>query len=314
MNGIAVSTRSACSRGASGPSHVPKAIGLTCDEAYSCLRFSFGASPLVGGNRLYDLPCANFGNPRALPCSLGKVIVSPYRIAIDRTTDTIDRRARYFRNLIVAVVMVGLGSLGWTVVSRNFSPLAGLLLLLPLCGLFFFLDAELLDNWRSHLLEAWVKKDIDFQAFCDAVNAVPKLPKETLGSMLATLPSAPDLVAEQRVSSSTREGVAAAVAGSHASQSDAVALKAAAAAIVSGAVIVALASRSWEPLSGGLATLLLPILGKWLKRRRIEAVKKRTSTARAKPDFSNEKYEEQVSFLRDGASFPPTRQPWNQIQ
>jgi cysteine desulfurase len=42
MHDIGVSTRAACSSGASGPSHVLKAIGLTDDEAYSCIRFSLG--------------------------------------------------------------------------------------------------------------------------------------------------------------------------------------------------------------------------------------------------------------------------------
>ena len=42
MHDIACSTKSACSSGDPGPSHVLKAIGLTDEEAYSCIRFSLG--------------------------------------------------------------------------------------------------------------------------------------------------------------------------------------------------------------------------------------------------------------------------------
>ena len=37
-----MTTRSACSSGAQGPSHVLKAMGLTDEQAYSCIRFSLG--------------------------------------------------------------------------------------------------------------------------------------------------------------------------------------------------------------------------------------------------------------------------------
>jgi hypothetical protein len=226
--------------------------------------------------------------------------VSPYRAAIDRTTDTIDLRAKYFRNLIITVVATALLPITWAVIIRRLAPLSGPLFLLPICGLFFVLDAKLLDDWRFHLLEAWVKKDIDFLAFCEAVNAVPKLPKETLASMLATLPNVDDLAEEQRISSSTREAVAAVVTGIHACQSNIVALKAVAAATVSGSVIVAVALRMWEPLLGGLAVFFLPVLGTWLKRKSTDVVKERTLAARAKPDFSDEKYRQLVKGLHWG--------------
>ena len=44
MNEVAVSTRSACSRGFPGPSHVLKAMGLSDEDAYASIRFSLGRS------------------------------------------------------------------------------------------------------------------------------------------------------------------------------------------------------------------------------------------------------------------------------
>jgi hypothetical protein len=110
--------------------------------------------------------------------------VSTYRLAILQTITTIDIRARYFRNLVVTVVMLTVGSIGWAAVTWTFSPLAGLLLLLPLCGLFFFLDAKLLNDWRSQLFDAWLRKDIEFRDFCEAASAIPMLPKTLYNACL----------------------------------------------------------------------------------------------------------------------------------
>src|SRR5215470_11285497 len=145
--------------------------------------------------------------------------MSAYRLAIVQTITTIDTRARYFRDFVVADLVLTFGSMGWAAVTWTFSPLACLLLLFPAWGLFFLLDAKLVNDWRSRLLDAWVKKEIELRGFCDAVSAIPTLPKETLQSMLATLPSVGDLPTEQQTPSSIREATAALTTRMHAGQS-----------------------------------------------------------------------------------------------
>lgn len=203
--------------------------------------------------------------------------MSAYRIAILQTITTINSRARYFRNLVVAVVVLTVGSLGGAAVTWTFSPLAGLLLLLPVGGLFFCLDANLLNDWRSRLLDAWVKKHIEFRAFCDAVSAIPTLPKETLQSMLATLPSAGDLSTEQRISSGTREVTAARATAIYVCQSDAMALKATGFAIATGSLFIAVILWMWQPILGITVLALVPLMRKWLRRRRLRALRERTA-------------------------------------
>jgi hypothetical protein len=226
--------------------------------------------------------------------------VSSYRLAIDRTTKTIERRARCYRNLIVTVVLLTLGLIAWSVIVWTWSPLSGLLFLFPICGFFFFFDQKLLADWRSQLVDEWIKKEIDFSNFCEAVSAIPMLPKDTLCGMLATLPRVRDVIAEQGMAPSTREAAAAAVLGTYACESDLLALKTVGATIASGSIVIAAGSHMWEPLLGGFGLVLIPILEKCLKRRRIAILKERTFTARAKVDFNIEKYDQLVSGLRWG--------------
>lgn len=206
--------------------------------------------------------------------------MSAYRLAIVQTITTIDTRARYFRNLVVTVVVLTVGSIGWAAVTWTFSPLAGLLLLLPACGLFFFLDAKLLNDWRSQLFDAWLRKDIEFRDFCEAVSAIPRLPKDTLQRMLTTLPLTGDLPVEQRILSSTREATAALATAMHTRRSDVMALKATGFAIATGSLITAAIFWMWQPILGIAILALFPLLRKWLRRKRLRALGERTAATR----------------------------------
>lgn len=55
MHDIAVSTQGACSSAKTGQSPVLKAIGLTDDEAYSCIQFSLGRKPYGAPVSILDL-------------------------------------------------------------------------------------------------------------------------------------------------------------------------------------------------------------------------------------------------------------------
>src|SRR5262249_947353 len=155
-----------------------------------------------------------------------------------------------FRNLVVTVAALSIISIIYAAVARSFRPLAGFLLLFPACGNSFVLDGIIFCNWQFRILEAWVKKDLDFAAFSQAVKAIPEMPEETLGAMLATLPSAGHLASEQKISSSTRQVIAAAATTIYISYRDSVVLKTAGAAIASGSVLTAIAFHTWMALIG----------------------------------------------------------------
>ena len=223
--------------------------------------------------------------------------MSAYRIAIDLTTQTIDKRAKYYRNLIVAVVFTSLASIGGALVSWSLLSLLGVFLLFPICGLFFFIDAKLLNQWRSQLFQHWVKKEIDFCSFCDTVNTISILPKNTLQGMLVTLPITGDIIAEQAISSSTREAMAASIAVNHANRSDAIALKVTGFAMVVCSLILALSLRIWQPLLGITVISIFPLLQEWTRRRRLRKSLKKVLLAQQKPDFNQEKYAQFVAEL-----------------
>jgi hypothetical protein len=214
--------------------------------------------------------------------------MSVYRVAINQTTQTINGRATYFRNLIVAVVVVGLGSSLWALVAWVLSPLAGFFLLLPICGVFFFLDSRLLNQWRSQFLQGWARGELDCYSFRAAVGAVPTLPKDTLQSMLATLPLAGDLVSEQRITRGTREAVVALVTTIHACQSDMTALRAAGFTIAGVSLMAAVLLWMWQPLCGMVAVTALPLLHKWMRQRRLKSLMARALVACRRADFNYE--------------------------
>lgn len=221
--------------------------------------------------------------------------MTAYKVAIDQTMRTIDRRAKYYRNLIVAVVLISLISVSLTMCVWALLPLAGFFFLLPVCGLYFVLDSRFLNHWRSQLLKSWAKREIDFRAFSDAVSAIPKLPKGTVQGMLATLPSLGDLITEQGISPSTREAITALLTTIYTCRSDAIMFKAAIYTILGGSLTASIALWMWKPLLGILILILILFLQKWVKTCRLKDMREKTISAQKLPDFNLEKY---LSFAK----------------
>jgi hypothetical protein len=226
--------------------------------------------------------------------------VSAYRTAIDQTTRTIERRARYFRNQVVIVVTMGTLVMIAALIMRSPSALWAFLLLVPTGGLFLFIDSTTLNDWRADLLAAWVTRDIDFAAYRDAIRAHPSLPKGTIEAMLASLPSAGSLVAEQQVLTPTRQAVAATSLAWHGRAADALLLRAGASGLLVAVLLAALWKRGWLPLIGLAALALLPVIRTLTSRWRHARCAITVAACRNEPGFSEADY----VLIASGAGHP----------
>lgn len=216
--------------------------------------------------------------------------VSPYRTAIDRTARVIERRATFYRNLVVTVVLIGVASLAVALVARSLAALAGVLFVVPACGLFFHQDARLLNGWRSDVLARWAGGNLDLAALRDALHAHPGLPRDTLDGMLGTLPSAANLPEEQRIPAPSRQAAAAAYRAMHQERSDLLLIDAVLSGIAAAALVAALWMRTWTPLLGLVVLVLRPPLGAWMRRRRLAAREADLAACRRQPGFSEPDY------------------------
>ena len=224
--------------------------------------------------------------------------MSTYHTAIDQTTTTLDQRAKHFRNLIVAVTFVGLGSILWAGLTWSWLPLSGTFLLMPFCGLYLFYDERLLNKWRQALLSAWDRGEIDLSAFHDAMISISTLPTNSIQSMLATLPHAGDIVTEQGISSSTRKAASAVITTIDCCRSDLLAYKTAGFTVIGTSIIVAIAYSKSQPLFGVFAVGLIFFMQKYSKKRRLNHAIGKIQTAQQEADFNLQKFTNVIDSIQ----------------
>lgn len=223
--------------------------------------------------------------------------MSAYRTAIDDTTRIIDLRARYFRNQIVIVVSIGALVVG-AALFRGAAALWAWLLIVPACAVFFYVDARVLNSWREAMLGAWISPQIDLEVLRQTIRANPAMPKGTAEGMLETLPAAGDLVAEQKLQPSTRAAIAAVSLAMHRAKADALLLQTIASAILVGAVLTALWTHSWNPLSAIASVAALPAVRVWAARRRLNRADAEVAACRRQDGFSEADFERLRAALK----------------
>ena len=235
--------------------------------------------------------------------------MSAYRTAIDLTISAVTERARNFRNQVVAVVVAGTLSLVGAVALRMFWPLTGLVTLVPVCGLFLWLDTARVAKWRWAILAMWLQRDIELLAFGHAIRAVPNLPEPTLNSMLSLLGTAQPGTAEVQASSQTRQAVAAVVGFTDALGLRQLAASVCATAILSISVCWAAVAHTWSPLALTATILLLPLIQRWLQASLQRQSRAAVLAARQHPDFHADTFRLLIDHLPLGGG-QGSADPW----
>jgi hypothetical protein len=223
--------------------------------------------------------------------------MSGYRSALDHTCRTLELRARYFRNQVVAVALIGLASLTLSIWERSRSPLLGLSLWLPICGFCLIADVRLLSRWRAALFALWVNREIDLNPFRMAVNANPALPKGTIDAMLVTLPTSGALVEEHAISGITRRAIAAAYMTTDKCASRLLATYNVGYAVALGCIGAATYISTWKPLVAIGLFCVFPPIKVLLRRLRDRQVSATQSVCRSHPEFSETAYRRIVSMI-----------------
>jgi len=108
--------------------------------------------------------------------------------AYNATIRLFNTRMKRYKALIISIAIVVFGSVIWAIVWKSWSPFLCIIIPIPLCGIYLSSDLMLINKWQNILLNLWIYDELDIGLFIDTVSQVRMLPKETLQSLLKTLP------------------------------------------------------------------------------------------------------------------------------
>jgi len=223
-----------------------------------------------------------------------------YDKAINETKNTISKRAKNYRSLVIIVVIIGLGSVIWLLISLSLTSLSNLLLLIPACGLFFLLDTKLLNKWRSNILDTWSTGEIDLFAFNEAVKAIPNLPKNSATAMLSSLPISINMIEEHNISTVTRSMMANTINTSYKLYIQKLIIKLAGISIVVISILLAVFLSSWLPLISLIAVLPLKYLSKQLNASKLAEHKTLYQNNKKETAFDENGFQNLLNYVNWG--------------
>jgi len=189
---------------------------------------------------------------------------------------------------------MGIGSTGCALCFRSWFPLAGLLSLVPLVGIYVYLDVWLLGQWRSLLLQRWTAGEIELSCFRDAISAVPSLPASTVRSMLETLPAGGDILAELKISAPTRTAIAEVVSTIHTCRATRLALNTTGWTLLLVILPLAALMRDWLYLAASGFLIFLQLFWRYQKAHYVKGLTKRLQSATWRHDFCRNTFDEIV--------------------
>jgi len=126
------------------------------------------------------------GSSAAVPVQEKPVLLE----AINLTLQTIECRARLYRNLLVAVSVVSVVSILTAVLCWRGWPVAGLILAVPLAGGFLLHDTRRVRRWFEEILQMRRERGLDAALFLETIGRFKHVPSRSLQGMLLML--APD--------------------------------------------------------------------------------------------------------------------------
>ena len=233
--------------------------------------------------------------------------MSAYKSAIEYSAVTVQRRAVYFRNLIIVVALVTLISLVSAGVAWSTEPLAGTLLMIPVCGLFLILDERLVSHWRNELFGDWIRRELDFVALRVALTANHALPQNSIEGMLQTLPCVDDLAFEQEISHGTRSGISLIAKSLQSIQMHRLIRLVISYSVVSFVLIAAIILHSWQPMLGVLILGIVFPLSRYFEHGHLRKTTDQISALSRAADFQADKFSEISSTLDWKAGSPAQR-------